>query len=250
MSTNIGQRITKNFTLVNSGVSTSFPLFCEDKFDCNFKIPVYANTSGLDLENDKSGVHILGKTWLTGVVYKIQKSVGGSWVTQATIADQTYGEWYDLGSKPDYPKYSGVVIYWSVVLAAFGTGGYRIQAIKTIPIGNQTVNSQEYCLNTLNCLPDTTVRLEWYMNKGIGDIDSDRDVLNYGDTNSYYQVRLPLSFFGYPRSEYETEEIQYSNGMFENITDVQSETYTLKIGGIPAWLHNIIKTYALASGKQ
>ncbi len=249
MPIDIGQRLKKVFTLVNSGDLTALPLFCDDgKFDCDFMLPVYANTSGLDLENDKSGFLVTSQNWVTAIALTLDKKIGSSFVEQTTLVDNTYGDFFAFGDFASNPTYSGIVLHWDLVLAAFGEGEYRIKAVETYPLGTRDLFSKSFCLKTFNCSPDNTVRLEWNLNGGFGDIENDRDIVDYGTTNFFFQVRIPLSFFGYPRSEYETEEVQFSNGEFEDITSVQTETYVLKLGSIPAWLHNILKTYALESG--
>lgn len=249
MPTNIGQRLMKVFTLVNSGDITSLPAFCDDgRFDCNFMIPAYAYSGDDDLKNDKFSFLIMGKDWTTDIEFIIQKNVANVWTDQATITDDTYGEYYAMGYFSSKTKYSGVVIYWKDVLLAFGAGEYRIKSTEINPLGEDILYSKTSCLKEWVCTPENTVRLEWYNNKGIGDIDNDRNVLDFSDLNWYNQVRIPSSVFGYPKSTYEEEEIQYQNGQRQDVTSIQEETYTLQLGPIPAWLHNIIKTLAFQSG--
>lgn len=249
MPTGIGQKAIITFNLVDSGSTTPFPECDDNKFDCNFIVPVFANASGSELENDKSSILAMFEAWTTASVFVIQKKVGGVWTDQATITDQTYGEYYALGTL-DFTSYAGIVLYWSVILDSFGEGEYRIKLTETNPMGNVETFSRTYCLKTFGCGgKNNTVRLEWYLNSGIGDIDNDKKVLDFSGLNWYSQIRLPNSIFGYPISSYEDEQIQYGNGEIQNVKDIQEEKYTLTIGAVPAWVHNIIKTYALQSDK-
>jgi hypothetical protein len=245
----IGQRYYKVFTLVNSGTVISLPSFCDDgKYDCNFILPVYAYNGTDDLKNDKSGLYVLAQSWTTSITFVIQKKIGSTYVDMDTFDDNTYGEYYAQGDYTNKPAYSGIVIYWKEVLATFGVGEYRIKTTEINPLGTNVTYSKPFCLKQYVCTPDNTVRLEWWLNKGIGNIDNDKEILDYSDINAYYQIRLPVAIFGYPKSEYEEEEIQYTNGRLEDVKNIQSEKYILKIGAIPAWLHNVIKTMAFQSG--
>lgn len=243
--TGIGQRTTKNFKLVNSGTVTTLPGFCEDgKFDCGFVMPAFADGSTDDLKNDKYSLLVLGQDWVTAIEFVIQKNISSVWVDQDTIINNTYGEYYEMGYYTNNEKYSGVVLYWKEILSAFGVGEYRLKVTQTTPLGDNISYSKPTCLKEYSCDVQNSVRIEWYMNKGIGDPFNDREILDYSDTNWYYQVRIPKSFFGYPKSSYESEQIQYTNGMIEDIVSKEDEKYVLKLGSIPAWLHRTIKSMA------
>lgn len=240
-----GQRTLQLFTLVKSGDEDDIPAFCDDgKFDCDFKIPVFADASGEDLKNDKSSILIMPEDWVSAITFVIQKYSGSAWSDQATISDQSYGEYYDQGDLEGHPTYAGIVLYWSNILSAFGAGEYRIKITQTNPIEDAVSFSRTYCLKEYNCIATPQVRLEWECNDGYGDIDDDKKILDFSDLNWYFQIRLP-GFFGYPVSEYEEDEIQYSNGEIQTIDSVQTETYQLKIGGVPAWVHNLLKSLAM-----
>jgi len=241
----IGQKIKNIYTLVDSGEKPSLPSFCDDgKHDCGFKFNVYAYAGTDDLKNDKFSVLSMSQNWATAVVFTIQKMVGSSWTDQVAIMDNTYGEFYDQGAWPSKPYYAGILIYWKNVLALLGVGEYRIKTVETIPLGPNTTFSRASCLHEYGCAVENSVRLEWWNNKGIGDINNDRSILDFSDLNWYNQVRLPLSIFGYPTSTYETEEIQYDNGEWLDVVKTQEEKYQLITSALPAWLHGTIKTLA------
>lgn len=246
MPIDIGQRTMKVFTLAPSGEPPGVFGFCDDgRFDCDFMLHVYANGSTNKFQNDKSSLLVLATNFITTIEFAIEKKIGTIYVEQAIITDNSYGEYYAQGDFASKPDYSGIIIYWSLILTAFGVGEYRIKTTQTNSLGDQISYSKPYCLKEYVCAPENTVRLEWWLNNGIGNIDNDREVLDFADLNWYNQIRIPKSIFGYPTSTYEIEQVHYSNGEFEDITNVQTEKYQLISGPMPAWVHNLIKTYAM-----
>ena len=253
MIVDIGQSGKETFNLVNTGSSQSLAIEGCDLtvYNCQFKHVVLANSSGNEFENDKSSILGMFPTWTTSVVFVIQKLQGASWVDKHTVTDNTYGDYYPQGYWTNKPKYAGFVINWANVLAQWSTGLYRIKSTEVNPLNPSGVvkYSLEYCLKEFGCsTPENTVRIEWWNNRKIGSISNDREVLDFSDINWYNQYRLPLSIFGYPTSEYEVEENQYPNGEYEHVKIIQKETYILKLGEMPSYLHDILKTYALMSG--
>lgn len=244
-----GQRTFEVFCIVNSGEEATNTPFCDDgRFDCNFVMPVFADSSGDDLRNDKSSYLVPAQEWVSNITFTLQKNEANVWVDKSVIIDDTYGLYSPQGSFESKPKYAQFLICWTDVLPAFGAGEYRLKIVQETPLGDQESFSKSWCLKEYNCTSDNTVRIEWFNNNGLGDILNDRDIIDFADINLYNQVRIPKSFFGYPDSEYDTNDIQYNNGQFEDVTNVQTETYLLKIGAIPMWLHRILKTYAMQSG--
>lgn len=246
----IGQRHYKVFNLVNSGNVTSLPSFCDDgKYNCDYKIPVFADGSSDDLKNDKSSILIMASSWVSSILFFIEKKAGSTWVEQDSITNNSYGGYYPQGSFSSKLYYAGLLMEWKEVLGAFGVGEYRIRIDQVNPILSGSTYSQNFCLKEYNCSPDNSVRLEWYNNKGIGDINNDKEILDFSDLNWYSQMRLPMSFFGYPKSTYQTEEVQYQNGEYQDISNDQEEKYQLITGALPAWAHNTIKTLACQGTK-
>ncbi len=250
MPISVGQRLFKVFTLVNSGETLSLPTFCEDgKFDCNFMIPVFADDGGLELRNDKSSLLAMFQDWVVSATFVIQKNIANVWTDQATITDSSYGEYYDIGDITEQPYYAGIVIYWANVLAAFGSGEYRIKLTEVNDFTTNITYSKPYCLKEYGCAIDNSVRIEWYNNFGLGDISDDTSIVDFTGTNWYNQVRIPQSIFHYISSDYTEEEIQFTNGKFQDVKNVQSERYQLVLGGLPMWMHRILKTYCFQSGE-
>jgi hypothetical protein len=189
--------------------------------------------------------------WTSAVVFKLQKKVSGSWVEQVTISDDTYGEYYPQGSFASKPKYAGFIVNWQSVLSTIGEGQYRVEVVETNPLypSGTSKYSMPFCLKEYNCkTAENTVRFDWTNTKKLGDITNDKRILDFGDIVWPGQLRVKNSIFGYPKSEYETEEVQYTNGEFQTVSDKQTETYQLVIGSTPSFIHDMLKTDALMSG--
>ena len=54
-------------------------------------------------------------------------TTGWSWVQKAVLNNNTYGQYYPLGSLYANPTYMGFAVNWGAVVAAFGAGIYMIQ---------------------------------------------------------------------------------------------------------------------------
>jgi hypothetical protein len=247
---NIGQRSRLLCYKIGNGSAAEFPECDDGLFDCGFVIPQFADGSSDDLKNDKASILMPFEQWTTAVDFTIQKLVGGNWTDMDPFDDNTYGEFYDIGDLPSKPKYAGIIIYWKLILAVFLEGSYRIKIEETNAMGSVTSYSREYCLKNYNCgEADNSVRLEWWLNNAIGDPDNDTKIIDYADLNWYSQIRLPMSVFGYPKSTDEIDEIQYTNGVWEDITNIKTPKFSMTVGAIPAWCHNILEYYALRAGK-
>lgn len=246
--TEIGQRWTKVFPLVKAKLLATVPICDDGKFDCNYYSLVFADNTGDDLKNDKNSFFRQFQSWTTGCDFIIQKDINDVWTDMATITDDTYGEYYPLGTFTLQPYSTYFTIYWELVYndINMGEGDYRIKMIETNQIGTETTYSYTYCLTTYNCdLADNTIRLEWYNNKIIGDVSDDKATVDFRDINLYNQYRVSSSFFGHPKSSYKEEFTEYSNGEIQKYKDEQEITYILKIGNTPAWVHDFIKNYML-----
>ncbi len=250
MPTGIGQRIFKVFTLVNPVVGSGFPTCEDNKFDCQYCNTVITDGTTDEFKNDKSDIPLFSSAWTTAVVYTIQKQneLTQAWEDSAVFSS-SHGILTTLGTYSDAPKFSGILIYWNLIYNLFGVGKYRIKIEQTTPPGTITSYSKEYCLRLWNCNIHNSIRFEAYLNKGIGNIDNDKEILNFANINWYMQVRFDHSIFGFPISSYETEEIQYPNGQIQDIANNQEEKYFLTTCALPAWIHNMFKTYYLQADR-
>ncbi len=250
MAIGVGQRITELYTLTTPTEGSGFPVCTDTKYECPYIIPVITDGTTDEFKNDKSDVFKFSAAWTSGVVYTIQKILAEpDTYEDKAVFSSTYGVIKPIGTYTETPYFSSILIHWDLIYAAWGLGKYRIKIEETNPTGVVTSYSHPYCLTFWTCHIHNSVRIEAFINKGIGDIDNDRNILQFPTIGHYMQIRLDRSIFGYPTSTYEEEQIQYPNGEIENVADNQEEKYTLLTMPLPAWVHNLIKTYYIQSNR-
>jgi len=252
------QLFTKVVEAQKRETPTDVPSFSQK--ECCFELPVFADLTAPDdiYRNDKHS--LIGKydsSFFGLVTIFIQKYVGGSWVDQVEIVDDTYGTNYSYGtliSSDGRLNYVGFVADFNLILDGFGEGSYRFR-YKEIDFSTnetETIYPFEFCLKTYNeNLVDCSVRFETYTKGIIGDVDSDLDVWDFIQVAQvlpsgwFNQWRLPKSIFGANKSSYERDFIRYSNGQEVWLQDEQVESYVWNGGFYPAILHDYIKTNIL-----
>ena len=243
--------------------ATDVPSFSQK--ECCFQLPVFADLASPNdiYRNDKHS--IIGKydySFYGLVTIFIQKWIGGAWVDQVELVDDTYGKYYGygtFGSSDGRLNYVGFIADFNLILDTLGEGSYRFR-YKEIDFSlneTETIYPFEFCLKAYNeNFVDCTVRFETYTKGITGDVDSDLDTWDFisvanvvGGDGWFNQWRLPQSFFGYNKSNYEREFIRYQNGQEVWLQDEQVESYTWNSGHYPAILHDYIKTNILQADK-
>lgn len=217
-----------------------FPGCCSD-----FVLNVLADNSGNPLQNDKNTIINWFDPVVTGAIFTLKKWMDGDWTDVATISDSTYGAYNPFGYyiNSEGQPFVSLVIEWANVLALNGEGSYKVTTNFTIPIfGDQAIDSYEYCLRTYTpMLADGTVRLEYWLSGVTGDIDDDVKIKDFGKLNIYNSLRLK-GFFGYPKSSYKDDDIQYDNGQRLYVESEQEPVYKLKLLLQPFFIHEILRT--------
>lgn len=211
----------------------------------DFMINVFADNTGIDLQNQRNTVINWFDKITTSAVMKLNKCENGAWVVKATITDNAYGIFSDFGTfvNDALEKFIYLEIKWSSVLLAFGEGIYKITTDVVVPVfGSKTIDSYEFNLKTY--LPDLvngTVLLEYWISGTTGDIFYDDKIKDFGDLIIYNSLRVN-GVFGFPKSTYKDENIEYSNGKREYIEDSQEPVYELKLRMLPYFIHEILRT--------
>jgi hypothetical protein len=218
-------------------------------FDCckDFDTLVLA-TDGIDnMQNDVTSFLNMCSPTASGAVYKLYKND----VLVATLSGTTYGIDYTFGfSQLGLQKYVGYKIEWYKVLALFGSGIYKVELVVTdAMLGNSNTFSNEYKLCEYRAdRADQTIRLDWWQNGTLGNQFSQQLTMNYNKLNWHNQIRLG-GFFGYPKTEGETEYVRYWNGLEEWVTDEKEPIYQLKTKRIPANLQKLIMVDIMSSDR-
>lgn len=212
---------------------------------CNdYVLTVLADDSGEPLQNDVSGVLWWFDSIVTGATLALKKWDGAAWNVVDTLSNNTCGVAYAFGFFTNIfgQNFIGYQIYWANVLDSYGTGSYRVTCTYTIPTtGDLEVNGYEYCLREYSAFnAEGTVRLEYWLNGQTGDIEDDTKVKDFGTINWYNSIRV-RGFFGYPKTGYKSEDIEYNTGQSVYVEDALEEEFIMKLYLLPFFLHQLIK---------
>lgn len=234
--------------------------------ECCFALPALALPSGHPdagdtFKNDKHSVIFIYDLGTVSVDFELESYVNGIWTKVADLTDDTYGTLRALGFAVEtddsvdpaivVAQYAGFEIDWQLVITLLGEATYRIKTVETDIVAEVTNQlSFEFCLKAyLPHRANKTVRFEWYQKGILGDRLADELVFDYsypaaivGGDGWFNQLRLPDSFFGFNRSNYEREYVRYTNGQQVYIQDKQVEEYDFHSGMFPDFLHNYIKS--------
>lgn len=215
---------------------------------CNdYVIPVLADATGKATQNDVSGFLWWFDSIVTAATMELKQWNGSAWITVVANLQATgsYGTPYLFGfyTNGQGQNFIGYKMNWAAVKALIGTGSYKVTVSYTVPVfGNSTKDSYEYCLQTYSPqLADGTVRLEYWLNGVTGDIEDDTKYKDFGTINWYNSLRVN-GYFGYPKSTYKSDDIEYNNGQRLFVEDEQEPVYKLKLQLLPFFLHEIIRT--------
>lgn len=205
---------------------------------CCYDLNVFADTSDTDeYKNDQSHVIKIIPQQYTITMY-IEKLVDGSWVSQATLNNDTYGTYYAQGfqtkAKDDYIGYS---IAWREVLSSFGVGRYRI---KFDAGSGNAIYSEEFCLRVYTQQAvDRSVRIKYLWNSVIGDADQ-KAQRDFAGINWWNEIRLQPSIFGNKKGTFEVETVRYQTGKERAVKKSFKEEYLLLIKQLPSELHDVV----------
>lgn len=215
----------------------------------DYSLKVLADGSGNPTQNDLNTFIWWFDPIVTGATMALKKwnPTTGAWSVVDNLTSTACGLPNPFGS---YVNNEGQNLIWfnmawSNVLSLYGEGSYKVTCTYTIPIGSTSsvaIDSHEFCLKTYSpAMADGTVRLEYWLSGVTADIMDDSKIKDFGSLNIYNSLRLP-GFFGYPKSGYKEEDIEYANGRREYVEDEQTPTYKLKLKLLPFFIHEIIRT--------
>lgn len=225
------------FDSVTPTLDLANPVF----FDCCMQLCVLGGIG--EQENDITGFLVFVDETATSELFLEQK-IGGNWVEQAPIVDNTLGDYFPLGfdtNKFD-KKMHGVQFDWYKVLSNYGQGCFRIKHVSSNLTGTKP---NEYSFE-FNLLPysasaaDGTVRIDYTLQGQIGDPYNDELKVHYGKTFWKSQLRLKAEF-GFSRGEFEEEYIRFENGRQVMESQLEKDIYKMDIDPISNELHLFIR---------
>ncbi len=221
-------------------VANPFPGCCND-----FVIKPLADGTGRDIQNDVNTIVYWFDPIVDTCTMILQQWDGSQWVDMPAITATNYGKFDSYGFYTNRygQKFIRFELQWSKVILAIGEGSYRVMTTYHSALqGDATIESYEYCLRTYTpTRADGTVRLDYWIGGQLGDISDDEEIKDYGTLSIYNTLRVN-GFFGYPKSSYKEEMIEYETGQFKYAEDEQTPTFDLKLKLLPFFMHEIIRT--------
>jgi hypothetical protein len=245
----LGEAIRQDFTILrdNPDISTGAVSVLESSVDdCCFVLPVLAKASGGDnLTDDKSSVLFFYNVGITTALLTLQKWNGNIFADISTLTDNTYGSNYPFAfeTNENNENLQGYILDWQKIIVLNGAGTYRVKSDSTtILAGANEQFSMEYCLKEYTDFrADLTTRIEWFNSGIIGSEKDDTKTRDYGSIDWFNQVRLPETIFGDDSNDYSREFVRYQNGEQVWLQDDNVESYNLKTGRFPSFLHKYLK---------
>jgi hypothetical protein len=212
---------------------------------CCYDLNVFADIFDTDsLKNDNSNVIKIIPQQYTFTM-AIEKLVSGSWASQASLVDNTYGTYYAQGFQTKGKNdYIGYALSWRTVLSAFGTGRYRIAFDES---GGDSIYSEEFCLrNYTQASVDRTVKIKYLWNSVIGDADQ-KTQRDFSGINWWNELRIGPAMFGNKKGTFEVETVRYQSGKERSVQKKFKEEYLLLIKQLPVELHDVVMNDILLS---
>lgn len=219
--------------------------------ECCISLIALADLTSNDIyKNDEKGFIFMLSDAFNNAILKLQKFENNDWQDLVILTDDTYGKNYEYGFfiNSDGESYIGYLLKWKNVLTLHSEGKYKIICEANLSYGSTVIyDGLEFCLFQYTpARADGSVRLEWYLNNFIGDNNDFKKRRDFANLNWYDSIRIP-AFFGSEKSEYERENIRYTNGQEQWVRDEQQITYRLTSRMLPASIHDLIKVDALQS---
>jgi hypothetical protein len=238
----------QDFTIIrnNPNVTNNSVITANELNQCCFILPALAEIGSptSDLKNDKHSVIYFFDNSFTDAEFKLQKYSNSSYSDVATLNNNDYGTFYDLGFyETIYAENSiGYLIDWNLVINEFGEGDYRIKCNANLI--DSTINnyySFEFCLKEYSDYnADNTVRLEWIKNGNSGSLLDDTRKVDYGILNWFNSIRIPNSFFGKLKATKTKKTTKYQTGQVVRLSDSDELEYSLICDRLPLWLVKFI----------
>lgn len=226
---------------------------CRVDPDCCYPVRVLAqvtaNNSPDPYFNDMNSFLFNFPTWTAtnntiNAAFYLDKNINGAWIQQASLNNSTNGLWYNFNTWTNHPTYTGILVKWSMVLANFGEGTYRVRlSWGMIGQSNQCMSSEPFCLLTWSCIrANKTVKFESWMGYQIGSKTVESLIYDLCGINWYDSIRF-RGKFGYEDTEYEEKIVKLVSGLVNTTREEALQNYTLKTSFLPKWLHDRFKIY-------
>ena len=216
-------------TRVDDDTPEAFADFCMSDYECCHEELVLAETDPLKDENwksDKSSFLFRLSLPTDTVTIKLYKIENGLDVLKATLNTNALGTYFPASYFPDQLKI-GFQLDWRLVLTAYGSGKYFVEADRVIINRNSSLKSHDFRLYPYNeFIADGTIRIQSF---STGIIEGG---INYMDFEWEQMVRLRGTFGNaQPSQESDTYEDTLRNTL--QIQEQIKTDYDLLLEPIP-----------------
>lgn len=243
----LGQATKATFKIITVGVppNPEIEYVFEQEEICKCCLNVFADPVNPDnlFRNDMSSFIRGYSDVSTGATMELLKCG----VKIDDLINDDYGEFFGYGFHTDGVKsYIGMQLDWLKVYNAFGSGSYQMKVISTIYDGSTVEETSfEYNLQSYTTdLADGSVRMEFIHNGIIGDCNDPKSLRSFEFLNWPNQIRLRgMVYTATPT--YEQEEIQYWNGMLQDVKNELTVTYSMNVRAVPNEIHQFLQVDVL-----
>lgn len=222
--------------------------------ECCYELMLFVDVDNLSdpLRNDQTSFFKFYSQSFSGATLTIQKCVGGLFVDQHIIIDNTYGTFKDFAVevKNNLNYISIKNILWSAVRASFGVGEYRIVSSATDIFSNEILDSSftYKVMDYSDTEVDNTVFIR-VNNQGIlGSVNRPQDKRFEFPDDWVDGIRIKGTFGG-SSSDYEEEHTRLNDGFRLYTKHTQVPKYILDADRAPQNVLNFLRNEILMANR-
>lgn len=219
---------------------------CREWDECCFTLKVFGDLSDIDpFKNDRNSF-LFDFPLQNSVFFHLDKWNGSTWISTASLSNNTYGTYFNYNSIVDHLNYKGFRINWRAVLNVFGSGIYTIRVAANTYGKELCYRSEPFCLQEFSCdRAHSTVRFDT-LSSGV--ITKHRVQHDFCGMSWADSIRFG-GMFGFDNSGYEENFLKLQTGLVKQGRTEQGIKYELRTRYLPYWLHDRFSTFGLMATK-
>jgi hypothetical protein len=228
---------------------SNVPDLPEGLVECCYELFLFVDTDALTdkLRNDQTSYFKYYPKSFTAATLTIQKCVGGVFVDQHTITDDTYGTFKDFAVEvKNNQKYISIKnILWSAVKASFGVGKYRIKASATDIFSNQIID-QDFAYNVITYTPNAAENTVFIKITNEGLLGDPNDASKrFAFPDNWEDGKRVMARFGDDFSEFTENHTRYNDGFRQYIDHERVDKAFLYLDRSPWGIRTFFKNEVL-----
>ena len=222
--------------------------------ECCYNLMLFVDVNDLSntLRNDQTSYFKHYAQSFSGATLTIQKCVGGLFVDQHVIIDNTYGTFKDFGVevKNNLNYISIKNILWSAVRIDFGLGEYRIVSSGTDIFANEILDSSfvYHVKDYSDSAIDNTVFIKVHNSGLLGSVERPQNRRVEFPDGWEDAIRIQ-GLFGGDSSDYEEEHTRLNDGFEEYTKHTMIPKYLLDVDRAPQNVLNFLRNEILMANR-